>query len=67
MEFRITFKKTVYGFADVEADSAEQAKEKLNSGDVIEEFDNKVDYKISTVLSTRELVNALKSKELKKW
>jgi len=43
MKFQRNFKKTVYGYIQVEADSPEEAEEKLADGEE-DEFDNKSDY-----------------------
>ena len=38
------FKKTVWGYASVEADSKKEAEKKFDDGDSDDEFDNKSDY-----------------------
>ncbi len=43
MKYRKNFKKIVWGFVEVEADSEEQAEKKFNDGDY-DELDNKSDY-----------------------
>lgn len=43
MKYRKNFKKTVWGYFEVEANSLEEAQEKQDSGDY-EEFDNKSEY-----------------------
>jgi len=43
MKFRRNFKKTIYGFAEAEADSIEKAKEKFNDGDDDWQHDNNSD------------------------
>ena len=42
--FKIAFKKEVYGFFMVEAKNEQEAKELILNGDFDEEFENKVNY-----------------------
>lgn len=44
----INFKKTVWGFFRVEANTEEEAREKALDGDFIDEFDNESDYEFDT-------------------
>jgi len=44
IRYRQNFKKTIYGYLEVEAGSLEEAAEKINNGDILGDFDNKSDY-----------------------
>jgi len=44
------FKKVVWGYGSVEADSLEEAQEKFDSGNIDDEFDNKSEYEWEDVV-----------------
>lgn len=44
MRYIKNFKKIVWGYGSVEADSLEEAKKKFDDGDIDDEFDNNSDY-----------------------
>jgi hypothetical protein len=44
MEYIRNFKKTVWGYATVDAKNPEEARQKFDNGDTDDEFDNKSDY-----------------------
>lgn len=43
-EYKFNFKKTVWGYATVIAESMEEARKKLEEGDIDDEFDNQSYY-----------------------
>lgn len=44
MRYRRKFRKTVWGVAEVEADSIDEAQDRFDTEDIDSEFDNKSDY-----------------------
>jgi len=44
MRYRKNFRKTVWGYAEVEASDLDDATGKFESGDWIDEYDNESDY-----------------------
>ena len=48
MIYRRNFKKIVWGFATAEADSEDEARDKFDTEDTDDEFDNKSEYEWET-------------------